>query len=289
MKPVAFDYARPRTLDEALAVVAEHGDDAAILAGGMSLGPMLNLRLVRPAVVVDINRVEGIDAVAAADGHVVTGAGVRQAPALRDTTIRGDVPLLARALPWVGHYQTRSRGTLAGSVAHADPSAEVPLALVALDGAIVLQSTRRRRTVAARDFFLGVLTTTRQPTEMVIALHWPRRRPGEGFGFEEVAERHGDFAIAAVAGRVRLGDGRLADVSVAVGGIEDRPLSVDVTAFHGAPASDETVTAMADHVASHLDPISDRAGSVAYRRALARTLTGRAMNQAIGDAEGGTP
>lgn len=286
MKPVPFAYARPDTIDEALAVLAEHGDEAAILAGGMSLGPMLNLRLVRPTVVVDVNRIAGIQEVAAANGHVVTGAGVRQARAMGEPVIAAEVPLLARALPWVGHYQTRSRGTLGGSVAHADPSAEVPLALLALGGEVELRSARRRRTVAAGDFFLGVLTTNRQPDEMVTALHWPRRTAGEGCAFEEIAERHGDFAVAAVAARARMAGGNVAGVDVAVGGVEDRPVAIDLSAFAGARADDETVAAIAEQVAKQVSPISDRAASAAHRRALARELTRRTVRRALDEAGG---
>src|SRR5262249_38990017 len=155
--------------------------------------PMLNLRLARPRAVIDITRVPGLDKIETHDGRLATGAALTQAEALESDVIRRDIPLLALALPWVGHFQTRNRGTLGGSIAHADPSAEIPLCLVVSDGTIVLRSRRRERRVRAEKFFLGMLTTARQPDELVVALEWPRAPAEAGHGFEEVSQRHGDF------------------------------------------------------------------------------------------------
>ena len=162
MKPAPFDYFRPSSIAEAVGLLADMREEAAILAGGMTLGPMLNLRMVRPHAVVDISRMPALKAISATSSIVLTGAGVVQSAALESDVVKRDVPLLAAALPWVGHFQTRNRGTLGGSVAHADPSAEVPLCLVVTGGSVVLKSKRRERRVRAGEFFLGALTTARQ-------------------------------------------------------------------------------------------------------------------------------
>ena len=280
MKPVAFDYARPDTVEEAVSLLAEHGGEAVLLAGGMSLGPMLNLRLVRPAVVVDIGRIGGLNILEPGNAHVSTGATLRQSEALEHPELADAVPLLRLALPFAGHVQTRNRGTLGGSVAHADPSAEVPLALATLGGSVHLRSRRRRRSVPARDFFLGMLTTARSPEEMVVRLEWPRRRPGERFAFREIAERHGDFAIAAVACRVRLEGGEVKEITVGIGGVEDRPVVVTPDGFAGEEPGQALVEAVAVEVAGGLDPLNDHAASAGQRRALARTLVRRTLAEA---------
>ncbi len=272
MKPVAFDYCRPDSVEESTALLHEFGGDAVLLAGGMSLGPMLNMRLVRPSVIVDINRVEGLDRVVLNDS-VSIGAMARQADVLADKNLLGEVPLLAAVLPHVGHFQTRNRGTFGGSVAHADPSAEIPLALVTLGGAVELTARRGVRWVPAAEFFEGVLTTARRADEMITALHWPRRRRRSGYAFEEVAQRHGDFAIAAVACMASLGeDGRLAELRLALGGVEDRPILADTVSFVGQPADGNTAAEIAAKVADGLEPMEDMAASADYRRALARSL-----------------
>jgi len=178
VKPVAFDYHRPQTVSEAVALLAEHREEAAVLAGGMTLGPMLNLRLVRPHAVIDISRIPALQTVSLRPDVVATGAGLVQNDALGSDLIARELPLLVLALPWAGHFQTRNRGTLGGSVAHADPSAEIPLCLVVSGGAVVLQSRWRERRVPAREFFVGALMTQRRPDEMVTALEWPRGRAG---------------------------------------------------------------------------------------------------------------
>ena len=208
VKPVAFDYHRPETVGEAVALLAELREDAAVLAGGMTLGPMLNLRMVRPRAVIDVSRIAALKSIAVAADMLVTGAGVLQCDALRSEIIAREVPLLTMALPFVGHFQTRNRGTLGGSVAHADPSAEIPLCLVVCGGTVVLRSRRRERRVPAGEFFQGALTTQRQPNEMVTALEWPRAAPDAGHAFAEIAQRHGDFAIAAAACQLQARRGR---------------------------------------------------------------------------------
>jgi 2-furoyl-CoA dehydrogenase FAD binding subunit len=281
VKPVAFDYHRPQTVSEAVALLADEREEAAVLAGGMTLGPMLNLRMVRPRAVIDISRIEALKAIAVKSELVVTGAGVVQADALRSDEIAREVPLLAMALPWVGHFQTRNRGTLGGSVAHADPSAEIPLCLVVCGGTVVLQSRRRERRIPAHEFFVGALTTQRQPDEIVAALEWPRSAPDAAHAFAEIAQRHGDFAIAAAACSLRLGrNDRVEQLSLGVGGVENRPVAIDVTRFVGRPGA-EIADGVAEHAAASVTPKEDHSASADYRTALTKVLVERALGDAL--------
>jgi 2-furoyl-CoA dehydrogenase FAD binding subunit len=285
MKPVAFEYCRPDTLGEALDLLAERRERAAVLAGGMSLGPMLNLRMVRPKRVIDISRLPGLGAIEIRGDRIVTGATVIQADALESDVVRKELPLLALALPWVGHFQTRNAGTLGGSIAHADPSAEIPLCAVTSGAAIVLRSRRRERSVAAREFFAGALTTVRQPDELVVAIDWPRAPANAGHAFEEIAQRHGDFAIAAAACELRLdGADRIAALALGLGGVEDRPILLDTAGFVGRPADAATAQALAQYIYERLDPMEDHTASADYRRALGRVLAERVVLRAAEDA-----
>jgi len=287
MKPVAFEYCRPDTLAEALDLLGERREEAAVLAGGMSLGPMLNLRMVRPRRVIDISRLAGLDGIEVRRDRIVTGATVIQADALESPIIRKELPLLALALPWVGHFQTRNAGTLGGSVAHADPSAEIPLCAVTSDATIVLRSRRRERRVRAGEFFVGALSTVRQADELVVAIDWPRASADEGHAFEEIAQRHGDFAIAAAACEVVLdGDGRIGRLALGLGGVADRPIAVDTRELAGAMADGGTAGALARRTAADLDPMEDHVASADYRRALARVLIERVVLRAIEAAKG---
>jgi CO/xanthine dehydrogenase FAD-binding subunit len=287
MKPVAFEYCRPDTLAEALDLLAERREEAAVLAGGMSLGPMLNLRMVRPRRIVDISRLESLAGIAVRGDRVVTGATVIQADALDSDLVRRELPLLALALPWVGHFQTRNSGTLGGSIAHADPSAEIPLCAVVSDATIVLRSHRRERRLRAGEFFIGALSTARQPDEILVAIEWPRRVPGEGHAFEEIAQRHGDFAIAAAACEVVLdGSGRIGHLALGLGGVADRPIALDTQEVGGAMADGGTVQTLARRVAANLDPMEDHVASADYRRALAQVLVERVVLRAIDAAKG---
>jgi 2-furoyl-CoA dehydrogenase FAD binding subunit len=280
MKPPAFDYARPDTLDETLGLLAEFGPDATPLAGGMSLGAMLNMRLVRPGIVIDLNRVPGLDRIESRNDDVSTGARVCQAVAMKDSGLIEAIPMLGLALPYVGHYQTRNRGTLGGSVAHADPSAEIPLCLVACGGAVVLTSRKGSRAVAAADFFHGPLTTARTPDELITGLIWPRVA-GAADGFAEIAQRHGDFAIAAAAARATVRDGSIVSLCFALGGIEDRPRAFDTSPFTGAPATPETADEISAQAAREVDPVADLQANADYRRHLAALLGARAISQAF--------
>jgi carbon-monoxide dehydrogenase medium subunit/2-furoyl-CoA dehydrogenase FAD binding subunit len=216
------------------------------------------------------------------------GAMARQADIMGDKNLLGEVPLLGEALPHVGHFQTRNRGTFGGSVAHADPSAEIPLALVALGGTVELTARRGVRKVAAAEFFHGVLTTARRPDEMITALDWPRRRRHSGYAFEEIAQRRGDFAIAAVACMASLAeDGGLSELRLALGGVEDRPILADTGPYTGQPANGTLAEEIANRIVGDLEPMQDIAASAAYRRALARKLSLTVLERAFEQARAG--
>src|SRR5580704_8927457 len=220
MKPRPFDYVRPDTVAEVLALLVEHGDDARILAGGQSLVPMLNLRLIEPAVLIDISRIAELDVIGEVDGKIEIGAAVTQNRLMAWPQLSARVPLVAAALPFVGHFQTRNKGTVCGSIAHADPSSELPLALAVLGGEVVLRSKKRgMRTLAAGDFQQDMLTTARADDELIAAVRFPVIK-GKGAGFREVARRHGDFAIVAVAAVVEEGGA----VRLGVGGMASKPM-----------------------------------------------------------------
>ncbi len=271
MKPTPFEYCRPETLDEAVALLAEFGDDALVMAGGLSLGALLNMRMVRPEAVVDINGLSGLDAIELVGDEVRIGALARQADALVSPVCREALPLLVAGLAHVGHYQTRSRGTLCGSVAHADPSAETALCLVTLGGDVELTSTRGVRRMPVDDFILGALATAREGDEMVTALYWPAAIPGMRVAFEEISERHGDFAIvAAAAWAAPLASGWR--YGFGLGGVEDKPLALRGNLDPELESSEQAVHEIFEAIARDLSPMSDRRASAKYRRHLAEHL-----------------
>jgi 2-furoyl-CoA dehydrogenase FAD binding subunit len=261
MKPAPFDYVRAETLAEAHDVLAAERGDAAVLAGGQSLVPLLSMRMARPKVLLDIMHLDTLAGIHLDDDAIRVGAGVRQAGLLARPELAKRQPLLAQALPWIGHWQTRARGTVCGSIALADPSAELPLCLLVLGGKVTLSSKQGRRSMKAEDFFTGLMSTARNDDELIESVSFPCARPGEGYVFREFARRHGDFAIVACAAvatekRVRL----------AVGGVADRPVVCDFD-----DSSDEALAAFA----SRLDARDDLHATAAYRRDLVRRL-GRA-------------
>lgn len=275
MKPAPFGYARPDSVAETLQLLARHGEDARVLAGGQSLAAMLNMRLVTPAILIDVNRLDELTRIEPRDGTVVTGALVRQADALRHPVLGARVPLLAAALPHVGHYQTRSRGTLGGSVAHADPSAEIPLVLATLGGEIELRSRRRTRRVAAGDFFRSALTTARAPDELVVALHWPAPS-NMRHGFAELALRGGDYAIVAVACAIELDDdGRVKRLRLGFGGCGEAPQVIERADF-----SSERADEIAREAAAQMACRSDLHATDDYRRHLAGVLAREVLQKA---------
>jgi carbon-monoxide dehydrogenase medium subunit len=284
VKPPPFEYFAPRALSEALDLLAERGDDAKVLAGGQSLMPMLNLRLARPAALVDINRVTGLDDLRVDGGVLRLGALVRQRALER--WARDPAPLLAAALRLVGHTAIRVRGTVAGSIAHADPASELPALLLCLDGTVVARSRRGERTIAAGQFFQGLLSTALASDEIVTETRWTLPGPGAGWGFHEIARRHGDFALAGVAAVVGVSRGRVDHARVALFGVGPTALrggTAEARLIGQAPAP----AAIADAAAaatSELHPDSDLHASGDYRRRVARTLMTRALTDAVGRA-----
>jgi CO/xanthine dehydrogenase FAD-binding subunit len=258
MKPAPFELVRPATLDEALASLAEHGDDAKPLAGGQSLVPVLNMRLLRPTVLVDLNRVAGLDIVMPENGSARVGATVRQAQ-------MPELPLVREALPHVGHAATRNRGTVGGSIAHADPSGELGVCLVALGGSVLLEGPSGRRAVPAEEFVTGTFATVLEPGELVVETVWPTAEGG--CAFEELALRHGDFALAMCA-VVAAGD----VLRVALGAVVDRPALLVCP-----PDADEA----AELAAAAADPVETIHATAEYRRHATRVLVRRAAEQAL--------
>jgi 2-furoyl-CoA dehydrogenase FAD binding subunit len=259
MKPRPFDYARPDTVEEAVALLAEHGDEARVLAGGQSLLPMLNLRLIDAGLLIDISRIAALDAIRDLGQRIEIGAAVTQNTLMAWRSLAEKLPLVAAALPFVGHFQTRNKGTVCGSIAHADPSSELPLALALLGGEVVLRSSRGERVLAAEDFQQDMLTTARAPDELICAVRFPVMA-GKGAAFREVARRHGDFAIIAVAATV---EGKGA-IKLGVGGMAGRPMIRSIAADRIAPA----VGAWAEE----LEGFDDLHASPALRRDIFKKL-----------------
>src|ERR1700758_1269648 len=224
MKLPPVDYEAPETVSEAVELLAEHQDDASVLAGGQSLIPLLALRLAHPAVLIDINGIDGLSGVSATDGWVAIGAMTREYVAEESATIGGAVPLLAAALPLIGHEAIRSRGTIGGSRAHADPAAELPAVARALDAEFVVRSQSGERVIPAAEWFEGYLATSRRPDEILVEVRFPAAGPGTGTAFLEVARRHGDFAMVGLAASLTLADGVVTDARLAFSGIADVPV-----------------------------------------------------------------
>ncbi len=270
MKPAAFDYVRVDSTEQAVDLLARHGDDARILAGGQSLIAMLNMRLAQPRVLIDLMRVPGSDAIRVENGAMVIPAAVRQAKLAARPTLRREIPLLAQVIPWVGHAQIRARGTVCGSVAHADPSAELPLALAALDGEVILRSAKRRRTIPAKDFFLGMMLTEKTEDELIEAVRLPLASKGVGFAFCEVGRRKGDFAIVSCAAVIRGNRTRLA-----IGGVNDTPVIQDWDGLD-PEQTDDALNALA----WSMDARDDLHATARYRRDLVRHLGSRTLKEA---------
>jgi aerobic carbon-monoxide dehydrogenase medium subunit len=286
VKPVDFDLHRPATVDAALALLAGYGDDARVLAGGQSLVPLLNFRLARPDHVVDIGRVPGLGDLRETPDGLVIGAMVRQSRAERAAVVAVRCPLLAAALPWIAHPPIRARGTICGSLAHADPAAELPAVAVALDATFVAVSTGGQREIAAADFFQAHLTTALRPDELLAAVRFPAAAPGTGAAFCEASRRRGDFAMAGVAAQVTLADGVIADARVCVSGVAGVPLRCagSERALLGSAADPEALRGAAGAALDILDPAGDLHATADYRRHLAGVLLRRAVAQAYGRA-----
>jgi aerobic carbon-monoxide dehydrogenase medium subunit len=289
LKPPPFTYVAPSSLEEALTSLAEAGEDAKILAGGQSLMPLLSLRLARPSVLVDLGRVDGLDEVSDQNGTVTIGTMVRERAIERSPVVAEKIPLLAAALPLIGHPAIRNRGTVGGSIAHADPSAEIPAVAVALEAEMVMRSAARgERRVTAAEFFQGFFTTALEPDEALVAICFPVAPPGSGVAFVEAARRHGDFAMVGAAAAVNAENGRITDARIALIGVADTPLrrSEAEQALVGAEIGSAPFEAAAAAAGEGLTPASDLHGTSAYRTHLARVLTRRALEKAASDLVG---
>jgi carbon-monoxide dehydrogenase medium subunit len=292
VKPAWFDYYAPRALDEALRILADAGRDGRVLAGGQSLMPMLNFRIVNPDVVVDINRIEALNRLQVASDNLTVGALVRHAELLRSTLVREGWPLLAEATTQVAHPAIRNRGTVCGSIAHNDPAAEHPSVLVTLDGTVVIAGSAGRRELPAEKFLAGMLTNALEPGEMVIEVRYPRPPAGTGAAFVEFSRRLGDFAIAGAAAVLTLRGGvcenaRLTIVGMGEGPFRARAAEAVLTGRRMAGnAHKEVFAEAAAKVVAAVDPAADAHASSAYRRHLAGVLTERALGTALSRTRG---
>ncbi len=285
MKPAPFEYVRPASLAEACELLA-NDDDARVIAGGQTLVPMLAMRLARPARLVDILRLPELAGIREDEGAVIVGATTRQAQAERDPVIRASVPMLARVLPWVGHPPTRNRGTVGGSIANGDPSAEIPLVAMTLGAEIMLASRTGPASVPAEDFFIGPMVTSIEQGQCVRAIRfpvWPHRRIG--VGFFEVSSRRSDFAFVAAAAQIALDeDGRCLDIALGLGGVADRPLRLDMSSLAGTTLDAASAADAIDAACADLEAMSDLHASATYRRRVAGVLCRRALQQARDNA-----
>jgi len=289
VKAAAFDYMRAASLAEACAALRFHGADAKLIAGGQSLVPMMAMRLTRPARLVDINEIAALRYVRDAGDHVATGACTRQCVIERDPVLATRVPLLREALSWVGHVQTRNRGTVGGSLAHADPAAELPLVACILGADLVLRADTGSRSVNARDFFLGPLTSVLEAYECLEEIRWPVwHEPSMGCAFTEVSRRHGDFALVAAGAQIALDEsGRCTRASLGLAGGAAVPMAFPALADRlvGSRGGEELFVGIARDVASELDPGGDLHASPGYRRHLAAALSARVLRTAWTQAE----
>jgi len=295
MKAAPFAYVRPATVDDVLTELGS-GEDAKVLAGGQSLVPVLAMRLARPGTLIDINAVAGLGTVEDSDDALRVGATVRQRHIEHLEPARG-VPLLGMALPWVGHRELRSRGTVCGSLAHADPAAELPAVATCLNASLEVAGPHDRRTVAARQFFTAAMTTQVGADELLTSVSFPKARRGEGFGFGEVARRHGDFALAGVVVRVATSDSASPTAEVTCFGIDDTPVWRDISdtlraalAQVGDDAPERelnrALTAGASALAEDVvNTGGDAHGSTGYRRRLITALGARELARAFGRAQ----
>jgi len=280
VKPAPFTYHRTRDVAETVALLAELGDEAKILAGGQSLVPMMNFRLARPSALVDVTRIPGLDYLRAADDGLHIGALTRHrsVETTRDPAVLAGFAVLPRSARWIGHYPIRARGTFGGSIAHADPAAEWCLLAVLLDANVVLHSPDGQRVVRATEFFEGFYTTSARPDEMITEVWFPR--PAPHAAVTEFSQRQGDFAVVAAAVSADLDDGACRSARIVLGGVGPLPCTVDTQSLAGQPATAETWRAAGELAAAQIDPPADGHGSSEYRKHLAATLVSRALTEA---------
>ena len=281
MKPAPFDYTAPRSLDEAVSALAHGGPDAKVLAGGQSLIPLLNFRLARPSLLVDLNRVAELAHISPRERGLAVGAMTRQVAVERAAGLADLQPLLVEAIGYIGHAAIRSRGTIGGSLAHADPAAELPAVAVCLDAELIVVGPRGRRSIAAEDFFVGYLTTVLEPDEILVEAYFPPLRPHTGQAWVEFARRHGDFALAGVAVSLSMQDDIVRDARIVltgVGGKPERAREAETLLIGGSVT--ERAHAAASAARTTIDPDADIHASKEYRAHLAGVLTERAIRLA---------
>lgn len=283
MKPATFDYHAPTSLDEAVALLQRYRGDAKILAGGQSLMPLLNFRLSRPAALVDLNRIPSLAYIREDDGQVRLGAMTRQRTIEFSPLVARKLPLLSEATRLVGHLPIRTRGTIGGSIAHADPSAEYPAVLTALEGDVVARGPKGERVVKAKDLFLTYLTTSLESDEVLVEIRLPAMDMAAGFALEEFARRHGDFAIVAIAAMVVLDAARCKQARLATAGVGPVPVRLRAAEeiLERDGVTDAAIDAAARRAAELVSPDSDIHASADYRRHLTAVLTRRALKRAI--------
>lgn len=289
MKPPEFDYIVAETPAEAVEHLARHDGAAKLIAGGQSLMPMLNFRLLQPDALIDVSRMPGLNEIAAADDHLRVGAAVRHRQLMTNAAVVERFPVLAAAMNHVAHTAIRNRGTIGGSLAHADPAAELPMLTTLLDGVIEVLGPEGARDVAAGEFFLGPLTPDLAEDEMIVAVRLPFAAAGAGWGFEEVARRAGDFALAGAGATMDVAAGAISAVRIGMLGVDETPVRIAAAeaSLAGGPLNAESRAAAVAAVRDAVNPMSDLQASPDYRRHLAGVLAGRALDAAWTRANGG--
>jgi carbon-monoxide dehydrogenase medium subunit len=287
MKPAPFTYERPDSLSATIQLLSQHRSEAKVLAGGQSLVPMMNFRMARPEFLIDINRLKELDYHHVEKGELVMGALARHAALRASAVVRNACPLMAEAYQFVAHGPIRNRGTLCGNLCHADPASEMPAVALAVNAVFVLHSVRGDRRVAAKDFFRGIYETAVEADELLVEVRIPVAEKGQGWSFQEVSVRKGDFALVGVAATVTVKGGKIKGAALSLCGIGDRAtrLSAVEATLAGAADSKQTFVAAAEAAASAVDPQEDVNADPTYRRDLVRTLVARALSEAAGRAK----
>lgn len=285
MKAAQFEYERPASIAEACEILAQY-DNARVLAGGQTLVPMLAMRLARPSKLVDIYRIQSIKGIEQREGAVVIGAATRQAEVENSAAVRRHLPLLSRALPWVGHPPTRNRGTVGGSIANADPSAEIPLVAVTLGAEIEIANLDGYSSMPADEFFIGAMVTSAMPGDCLTSVRfpvWPEKRIGTAF--QEVSARKSDFAFVAAGAQIALdSEGKCERIALGVGGLGDRPISLDVASAIGARLDKDSIEEIVRGACRHLETYGDLHASAEYRSRVAVALCSRVLHESLADA-----
>lgn len=282
MKPAAFDYQAPATVDEVVALLGRHGGDARLLAGGQTLVPMMNFRLATPAIIVDLNRVPELAYIKDDDGVVRIGAMTRQRAVEFSPVVARDLPVLRAAIRMVGHLPTRSRGTIGGSIANADAAAEIPMVLQALDGEVSVRGPTGERRIAAADLIEDAMITSLADDEVLTEVRFPKMAKGARFAVEEFSRRHGDFAIAAVTVILEIDKGVCASARIATAGVSarSRRIAAAEEALQGRAVDAKSIAMAAEAASEAIESLDDRNGSADYRRHLTKVLTSRALHRA---------